>query len=296
MELRHLETFGAIVSAGSFQRAAERLGYAQSTITLHVQQLEAELGVKLFARRGKRMALTDAGRALCEQADALLQRAEALQRTMAEIVAGEAGHVRLGAIEPAASVRLPPLLVRYCEARPRVRLTLEVGGAQAISRGVAAGDLDIAICSPPAAHLGLSFEPLFAERMALLLPDDHPLAARERIALADLTGQRLLLSERTCAYREAIEKALIPLGANPYSGIEIGSVGAMRRAVQGGLGAAILPVCAANPPPRGTTLRQFDDVELALPVGLIHRAGEEPAGRALEALVAAIRAELAEPA
>lgn len=294
MELRQLETFRVIVIAGSFQRAADRLGYAQSTITLHIQQLEAELGVKLFARKGKRVQLTDAGRALREHADSLLQRASALQDTMTEIVGGDAGHVRLGAIEPAASLRLPALLVRYCQERPRVRLTFEVGGTHVISRSVAAGDLDVGICSPPLAQLGLAFEPLFAERLALLLPADGVLAGREHIEVADLASERLLLTERACAYRETIEKALIGRGVNPYSGIEIGSLTAMKRAVQGGLGAAVVPVSAVSPPPEGTALRQIDGLDLALPVGLIRRAGENYSGRALETLVAAIRTELAE--
>ena len=68
MEFRHLETFQAIIEAGSFLQAAEKLQYAQSTITLHIQQLEAELNVKLFSRRGKKVQLTTAGRALSTHA------------------------------------------------------------------------------------------------------------------------------------------------------------------------------------------------------------------------------------
>src|SRR5215813_11612358 len=102
MELRHLQTFQAVVRAGSFLQAAEELQYAQSTITLHIQQLEADLGVKLFARQGKRVHLTEAGRSLREQADHLLEYVATLQQNMADLVSGEAGHVRLGAVEPTA--------------------------------------------------------------------------------------------------------------------------------------------------------------------------------------------------
>src|SRR5579862_5042020 len=114
MELRHIYTFQAIVKEGSFLKAAEKLMYAQSTITLHIQQLEAELGVKLFARQGKKVQLTEAGRSLRDQADHLLDYVATLQQNMADLVSGEAGHVRLGAVEPTASLRLPPLLVEYC--------------------------------------------------------------------------------------------------------------------------------------------------------------------------------------
>ena len=87
------------------------------------------------------------------------------------------------------------------------------------SSRVAEGALDLGICSPPAAQLGLLFEPLFAEQMALLVPQEHPLARAETITPSDLTSQRLLLTEQHCAYREVTEKALLRRGANPYSGI-----------------------------------------------------------------------------
>src|ERR1044071_3587384 len=115
MELRYLSTFQTIVREGSFTKAADKLHYAPSTITLHVQHLETELGFKLFVRQGKQIQLSTAGRALYEQADALLQQSRALEQTMKEIVAGETGSLRLGVIEPAASLRLVPLLAEFCQ-------------------------------------------------------------------------------------------------------------------------------------------------------------------------------------
>src|SRR5262245_21389955 len=207
MDLRHLHTFQAVLEHGSLLRAAEALGYAQSTITLHIQQLEADLGVPLFVRQGKKARLTEAGRLLRAEAAQILGRVGALRRTMRELAEGEAGYVRLGAIEPAASLRLPALLVPFCAARPQVRLALEVGGTRAICQSVAAGDLDLGIVSPPPASLGLVFEPLFVERMALLAPEAHPLAQGIVIGARDLRGHRLLLTEQTCAYRQAIEQS-----------------------------------------------------------------------------------------
>ena len=293
MELRHLQTFQAVVREGSFLQAAEELQYAQSTITLHIQQLEAELGVKLFARQGKKVQLTEAGRSLRDQADHLLEYVATLQQNMADLVSGEAGHVRLGAVEPTASLRLPPLLVEYCNPRPKVRLSLEVGGTDGISSRVAEGALDLGICSPPAAQLGLLFEPLFAEQMALLVPQEHPLARAETITPSDLTSQRLLLTEQHCAYREVTEKALLRRGANPYSGIEIGSMGAIKRAVQSGLGVAFVPRLIVSPPPRGTLLREVEGIDLKLPIGLVRFPNRTMPGRAQESLRSLLRARLA---
>lgn len=294
VELRQLRTFQTVVQRGSFVRAAEELRYAQPTITLHVQQLERAVGAKLFARDGKKMRLTEAGRTLKEHADAVLHRAALLEQTMTELVRGDAGHVRVGVIEPTASLRLPESLVRFYEERPKVRLTVEVGGTETISRRVAAGDLDVGLCSPPLAELGLSFEPLFVEKLALLLPKNHPLANAEVVGVADLTEHRLLLSERACAYRKAVDGALIERGASPYPGIvigslEIGSLEAMKRAVRGGLGVAILPALAVDPPPTGTVVRNLDGVDLGLPVGLVRSSDGDSPRRVLDALLGVLR-------
>ena len=294
MELRHLYTFQMIVKEGSFLQAAEKLQYAQSTITLHVQQLEAELGIKLFARQGKKVQLTEAGRALRDQVEHLLQRAQALQQAMVDVVAGEAGHLRMGSIEPTASLRLPDLFVQFYREHPKVQLTLEVGGTNFISRQVAEGKLDVGICSPPPADLGLTFEPLFVEKMALLLPESHPLAKMEVICAADLAEHRLLLTEPGCAYRAIIENKLLQQGTNPYSGIEISSLAALIHMVQSGLGLAIMPTSIANPYPTGTVLRDLHEVDLGLQVGLVCSTENSSPGRALKGLLTALRTHFLE--
>lgn len=296
MELRHISTFQAIVKEGSFLKAAEKLMYAQSTITLHIQQLEAELGVKLFIRQGKKVQLTEAGRSLQEQADSLVARAMALQQTMFDLVAGEAGHVRIGVIEPTASLRLPRILAPFCQERPRIHLTLEVGTTQFISQRVAAGALDLGICSPPAAHLGLDFEPLFVEQLVLLLPEQHPLAQEQTIRVQDLSQHRLLLSERACPYRQLVEDALQQRGKNPYSGLEIGSLETLKYAVQSGMGLALLPRATVTPTPAHTVLREIENVDLSLPIGLVLLADEISPSRALEALLILLHKELRQEA
>lgn len=292
MELRHLQTFQTIVKEGSFVQAADRLGYVQSTITLHIQQLETELGVKLFARQGKKARLTEAGRALEEQADHLLQRANALQQSMLDIVAGDAAHCRIGAIEPTASLRLPALLVQFCQQRPKAHLTLEVAGTTTISQYIVSSKIDVGICSPPPANLGLIFEPLFVEKMALLLPEHHPLTSLETIRAKDLDEQRLLLTEPGCAYRNVVENRILQYGASPLRGIEIGSMGVVICMVQNGLGLAIVPEALATPAPAGTILRRIHEVDLSLPVGLVYPPHATSPGRALEALLASLRSHL----
>jgi LysR family transcriptional regulator, regulator of the ytmI operon len=292
MEFRHLQTFQSIAQEGSFLKAAEKLQYAQSTITLHIQQLEAELGVKLFSRRGKRTELTVAGRTLRDHADQLLHRAANLQQTMTDLVAGEAGHLRIGSIEPVASVHLPALLVQFCHEHPKVRLTLEVGVTQLISQHVATGSLDLAICSPPSANLDLTFELLFYDPIALLIPDTNPLITLDEISASSLDKERLILTEEHCPYRNIFEKALLSEGVNPFSGIEVMSLEALKQMVRYGLGIGIVPAAAIASPPQNTIVRSISGLDLKLPVGIVFQPEACFSGSTLHMLVSALKSGL----
>jgi DNA-binding transcriptional LysR family regulator len=188
---------------------------------------------------------------------------------LADLVAGEAGHMRLGAIEPAASLRLPPILLPYFEAHPRVQLSLEVANSTTLRERVAAGQLDAAIAAAPPAELSLVFIPLFVEPLTLLVPENHPLASQALVTLADVARHRILLSERTCAYRQLVERAMLQHGASLYATIELGSLGLVKRGVQDGLGIAILPESIVVPPPEGTRVRTLEDEPISLTVGFV---------------------------
>ncbi len=295
MEFRHLQTFQAIAQEGSFLKAAQKLQYAQSTITLHIQQLEAELGVKLFARRGKKTELTVAGRTLRDHADQLLHRADTLEQVMVDLVAGEAGHLRIGSIEPVASVHLPSLLAQFCREHPKIRLTLEVGVTQVISQRVANGTLDLAIGSPPAANLGLTFELLFQDPIALLIPKAHKLAKQKKIPIAALSEERLILTEEHCPYRNVLEKTLLLYGINPFSGIEVMSLEALRQMVRYGLGIGVMPAAALVYPPKETVVQKISGLDLALPVGIMSAPEASLSGSAMYALIETLKASLGRP-
>ncbi|MEO1004367.1 MAG: LysR family transcriptional regulator [Cyanobacteria bacterium J06638_38] len=292
MEFRHLKTFQTILETGSFLQAAEKLQYAQSTITLHIQQLEAELGVKVFLRQGKKIQLTPAGKALESHANFLLQRAALLHQEMIELVAGKTGHLRIGSIEPVASLRLPKLLVQFCRQHPKVRLTLETGVTQVISQGVAEGKLDLAICSPPTAKLGLNFSPLFYDSMALLTPQGHRLSKLEMIEVEDLAAERLILTEVNCPYRQVFEQEITARGINPYCGLEIMSFKALKAMVASGLGIGVMPTDVLDPPPANTEMRNINNLNLKLPVGLALLSEKTVPGLILDSLIATLHSGL----
>jgi DNA-binding transcriptional LysR family regulator len=292
VELRYLETFATVLDAGTFLAAARTLRCSQSTVTLHIQELERELGLQLFSREGRRARLTPAGESLRALSQRVRDSVLALRRGAEELRDGGAGEVALGAVEPAASTRVSPVLAAFSQARPRLRLRLEVSGTATLSRRVADGQLAFAVVSPPPGSLGLAFQPCFRQRMVLLLPRRHPLARSRRIRARDLASTRMLLTEHGCAYREATEAALRTRGVEVECMLEIGSTGALRAAVRDGLGVALIPV---EPPLRaepGLCFRELTDVDVTLVMGLARRA--EPLATAAEAaLFAALSSALA---
>ena len=288
MEFRHLQTFEAIIRTGSFSSAAEKLQYAQSTITLHIKQLEAELGIKLFARRGKTIELTKAGEALSSHASFLLHRAEILQREMTELVIGETGHLRIGAIEPVASLKLPQLLASFCHKYPNIRLTLETGVTKVISERVVQGKLDLALCSPPDVSLGLDFKRLFNDSMALLIPSKHYLSDKAIVEAIDLEKERLLVTETNCPYRHVFETEVFARGVNPDLGIEIMSLKVLQGMVESGLGIGVMPIGVITPPPPNTVVRNLHELDLELPVGIATSSADRIPGLAFDVLVRAL--------
>jgi DNA-binding transcriptional LysR family regulator len=292
MELRHLLTFRAVLREGSFLKAAKALRLAQPTVTLHIQELEAELGLELFDRRGRRRPMTPAGELLAERALPILDAIDSLLRSMAELRDGRSGLLRIGSIEPAASRRVTPLLGRLQRGRPALRIRLDVSGTGGVSRGVADGELDLGLCSAPPAELGLRFEPLFSEEMTLLVPRGHRLARNGPVRAKDLENERLLVSEQGCAYRGAVETAFQERGVRPRWVLETGSVETLRAAVRQGLGLALLPKPSVTPAPPGTVVRAMSDLVVALPVGLVTRPGAAPAPPALALLIEALRRDL----
>ena len=288
MEFRHLKTFEAIVRSGSFLNAADKLQYAQSTITLHIKQLETELGVKLFARRGRKIQLTRAGEALSSHASFLLHRAEILQQEITELVIGETGHLRIGAIEPVASLKLPNLLASFCHKYPNIRLTLETGVTKVISERVAEGEMDLAVCSPPDVSLGLSFKRLFDDSMALLIPSKHYLSDKAIVEVIDLEKERLLVTETNCPYRHVFETEVFARGVNPDLGIEIMSLKVLQSMVESGLGIGVMPVGVITPPPKNTVVRDLHEVDLKLPVGITTSSNDRIPGLAFDVLLQAL--------
>ncbi|TMV48019.1 LysR family transcriptional regulator [Paenibacillus mesophilus] len=268
MDIKTIKTFHSIVEHGSFIRAAEELNYAQSTVTMQIQKLEKDLGVRLF-ERGKAVQLTEAGRMLREQSKEIVRRMEQLQLNMTDLQSGEAGSVRIGVTDPTASIRLPDLLKKFMEQYPRVKVSVAISSTPALVEQLHRDDIDFAICSVPDAAADFYFQPLFYEPFTLLMPEDHPLAGKTVIRPSDLQEHRLLITSVTCPYRQKLEIALRESGVISANTMEIGSMTALKHYVESGLGIALVPQIMLNPMPNGTITRPMDGSPINMLIGML---------------------------
>ena len=246
MELRHLYTFQAVAEGLSFTRAAERLSYAQSSVTAQIQALEAELGTRLFERLGKRVVLTDAGRRLQGYA-AMFAQLEAELRLAVPGAQEAAGTLHVGAPESLCAYRLPPLLARFHERWPRIKLVFTPGACWDLRRLALEGALDVIFCYEEGAQAdGLVVRDLVIEPVRVVAHPAHALAGRAGVGPADLAGETILHMERGTTYRELFERAVAAAGLQPDVPIEFSSIEAIKQCAIAGMGIAVLPEMAVE--------------------------------------------------
>jgi len=253
-----LGTFRAVARELSFSRAAAGLGYVQSSVSSQVAALERELGVPLFDRLGRRIALTEAGAVMLEYAERLLDLAWEAGEAVAEAGAGRgevAGSLRVSAPETLLTYRLPGLLTVFHESYPRVRVSLQptavgrlVGSTR---RALEEGRVDVAFVLDEASVGvdGLSAELLMEEDVSVVAPPAHALAVSDFVAPSNLGKETVLLPEAPqsgCAYRGRFERQLAEGGVVPRETLEFQSIEAIKRCVSAGMGVTVLPTVAVE--------------------------------------------------
>jgi DNA-binding transcriptional LysR family regulator len=198
MELRHLRYFQAVADDLSFSRAAERLRVAQPALSRAIKQLEHTMGAALLERSRHHVRLTPSGAVLLQEISLLLQHVEETMRRVRRTAAGEEGELRLGYIGPPTLPFLGRFLREYRARYPLVSLHLEERTPERVWEMVAKGRLSAAITRPVLAHeaLGLRTILLRQERLGLVVPPGHALAARRSAPWKALAQEPLIVLAR----------------------------------------------------------------------------------------------------
>lgn len=202
MEIRALRYFAAVAETGHMTRAAEQLGIQQPPLSQQIKGLERELGVALFRRHPRGMALTDAGRQFQAEALRMLQDMETVKQRMARVAKGQEGVLSVGFTSSAAAHRfMPDALRAFRRSHPGVELRLRENNAAELTEALAAGRLHCGLLRVPVAQPGgLRFETLLREPVLAAMPRDHRFAGAGETAaplsLAQLCEEDLILVRR----------------------------------------------------------------------------------------------------
>ncbi|BBH45786.1 LysR substrate-binding domain-containing protein [Pseudomonas sp. KU43P] len=233
MSTARLRTFLAVARHASFSAGARAIGLSQPTATNQIQGLEREFNVELFHRRGRRIELTDVGRALlpiAQQLSMLETEASGLLKDSGKL---NRGHLKIGAVGPFHVIEM---VDHYCRKYPQIEVSIRIGNSASVLEDLENYVIDIGVLA------GLHDDPNFvAHRYArhpvvLFAHVEHPLARHDAVPLQALQGQRLLRRESGSTTRLALERALERAQVSPKVAMEIGSREALREAAIRGIG------------------------------------------------------------
>lgn len=288
MELRHLRYFLAVAEEGHMTRAAERLGIQQPPLSMQIRALERHVGMPLFRRHPKGVALTDGGRLFQEEARRIVDDVAAMQDRMGRVARGEQGLLRIGFTSSAAAHPFTPQALRACrQAFPGIRLLPSEDNAANITELLASGRLHCGLIRVPVAQPeGIVFETLLREPVLVALPADHPLAQSPKgrrprpVGLADLRDESLVLVRRPGA--PGLYGNLLALceqqGFRPRIAAEVERMVTNLNLVAAGVGVSVVPASMQGLQPGAVVYRPLvESARLDAPLTLAYRA-EDSAG------------------
>lgn len=239
MDFIYLKTFRQVALRQSFTRAAEELGYAQSSVTTQIQKLEKEYNVKLFERHGKTLRLTSSGEELLKIA---VQIIELYDQSKEKLAMQGGGTLSIGTIDSIASYFLPQVIQTIRESYPEMNIRLQADREDYILDQVKEGEFDIGLIlgntlpEPTLNTIVIREEPL-----VLVSSPKNPLLQLNQLEINDLKHTDWFMAEASCNYRIMLEKVLRAHGIPFNVRLELGNPEAIKRCVMAGDGIALLP-------------------------------------------------------
>jgi len=232
--------FAAVAEELSFSRASERLNVSQSALSRQIQLFEEELGVQLFDRLGRAIALTAAGHDLLRRCQRVLSDADSIARRAGELAGGSAGRLRIGATPQTLESVLAKFLPGFKKSFPDVEITLVEDGSARLSERLERGRLDLAIAGR-ATDSPLVGRELFPLGVLAVVPPNSPRIGANRLDVTALAGENLLLMRRHFMSRQLFDSACEAAGFQPAAMMESASPHCLLAFVASGLGTAIIP-------------------------------------------------------
>lgn len=250
MELRHLRYFLAVAEAENFTRAAETLGIGQPPLSQQIKQLETALGVRLFRRTAHGAVLTDAGHAFAPEAMRVLDGMQHAIEVAQRAGRGETGKLRIGFTSSAAFNPIVSGTIRqFRKAYPDAELTLVEANTLPLLQGLEESRLDAIFIRPGSATpAGMTLHRFADETMQIVVPSEHPFAARLQLRIADLAAEPFVLFPRAVGMSlyDEVFNACVAAGFSPMLAQEAPQISSVINLVAAGLGVSIVPAAVTK--------------------------------------------------
>ncbi|MCV3273348.1 LysR family transcriptional regulator [Roseobacter sinensis] len=269
LELRHLRYFVAVAEHSGISHAAERLHIAQPAVSRQIRDLELELGFDLLSREGRRVVLTDAGRAFAERARGILRETEDAAEAARRIAKGEAGTIRVGLLESASwAGHVPLTLSRFKRQHDGIRLDIRPMSSVEQIDALLAGEIDAAFVYRQDNILedALAVHPLRIDDVVLAASVDLVFDREGPLSFEDIDGLPIVTFPRSVApaYHDRLFGALADIGFAPQIVQEAVDETTMLSLVSAGVGCAFVNSANMQRPPRRVQFREVDGLSVPL--------------------------------
>ena len=243
LNFHQLHIFFTVAERGSFSAAAQSLHMTQPAVTMQVQSLEDYFGTKLLQRSTKRIELTEAGRALMPYAKRSIDLIRDTDQAMSTFTKQLKGRLQLGSSLTIGEYVLPRLLGPFGQEYPHIAISMKVMNTAQIMEDILNHQLNFGLIEAPVNHPDMHMEAVMSDELKLVVHKDHPLASREEILLEEALEYPFVLREQGSGTRLVMEEQLKKknFDLNKMKIVmELGSTGAVKSAVEAGLGISFL--------------------------------------------------------
>jgi DNA-binding transcriptional LysR family regulator len=251
MDLARLQTLRELSLRHTMAAVAEALRISPSAVSQQIAQLEVEAGLQLIERRGRRVRLTQAGQRLVGHAERIIAALEDAKTDLAELKQVVAGELRVAAFSSVAAALIPQAMKALGRRYAQLTIVLEEMEPVDSLAALRAWQADVALIDDltvpaNAAEPNIERVPILEDMLYAVLPNAHPLAARARISIGDLRGERWAMDTAFNTYSDVIIKACQAAGFDPIVNGKCGGFEVVRPLIEQGCSVAILPGLRVN--------------------------------------------------
>lgn len=274
LDIRQLRAFVTVAECGSFTRAADSLNLSQPALTVQIRKLEDGLGLRLFDRNTRSVALTRSGRELLPELGRILRELDGVVAETRQLSTMQRGIVRLAVLPSFASGVLPEIIADFRRRHPGIGFSIRDVIASRVAELVANGEADLGLTG--GAVLGPDLEILLrgTDRMHAVYPEGHELARHSAIGIADLARHPLVLMDQATSVRQVVDAAFAAASIVPLVGAEVTYMASAVGMVRAGLGVAILPGSAMEVrAERSLRSQRIEGEGFARPIAVVKRRG-----------------------